>query len=543
MNHGPKSRATLAGRQFDVAVIGGGINGVAIARECARAGRSTLLLEQHDFAAGTTSRSTRLIHGGLRYLEHGEIGLVRESVRERRRLLQQKPHLVRPINFLLPLGPQAQRSALEVRFGLWLYRRFAAARSRNHSAGDGIAALERLLDSKERWRIFDYEDAQCEFPERLVAEWLVEATHAGAEARNHAQVLEIEVSGGQARGVRIRDLLSGAEERLQAAWIINAGGPWADQVAQAAGLKASALVGGVRGAHIVLPRFAGMPDAAIYVEALDGRPFFVIPWNDQVLVGTTEVPDRGNPGQVRASADEVQYLLESLRRRFPGASVAGDSIRYVYAGVRPLPFVGEGNPSGITRRHFLRDHREEGVAQMISVIGGKLTTAASLARECARLLGIEVEEPRGVAVVAGGPNPETLARDWAPATAREAGIPLEAAEAIAAWHGPGRGQIALLAKDDPGMRLPLCPHTRHIVAEAAFAFASEHAQTLSDVLLRRVPVALGGCWSEECSIEAAQRVGQALGWPDLRVGTEREALAMERASFLQKPAIRVPAAR
>ncbi|HSB75581.1 MAG TPA: FAD-dependent oxidoreductase, partial [Terriglobales bacterium] len=291
------------------------------------------------------------------------------------------------------------------------------------------------------------------------------------------------------------------------------------------------------------PRFAGMPEAAIYIEAVDGRPFFVIPWNHQVLAGTTEVPDRGDPGQVHASMEEVQYLLESVRRRFPRAAVSAEQIRYAYAGVRPLPFVGDDNLSAITRRHFLHDHREDGVAQMISVIGGKLTTAASLARECARLLGIEVEEPRGVAVVAGGPNLETLAQDWAQATAREAGIPLEAAQAIAAWHGPGRGQIALLAKDDPGMRLPLCPHTRHIVAEAAFAFACEHAQTLSDVLLRRVPVALGGCWSEECSIVAAQRVGQALGWPDLRVGTEREALAMERASFLQKPAIRVSAAR
>src|SRR6185437_5335122 len=263
----PELRAPLAGRRFDVAIVGGGINGIAIARECARAGRSTLLLEQHDFAAGTTSRSTRLIHGGLRYLEHGELGLVRESVRERRRLLQDKPHLARPINFLLPLGPRTQRSALEVRFGLWLYRRFAAARYRN-SAGDAMGALERLLDSGERWRVFHYEDAQCEFPERLAAEWLVEATESGAEARNHTQVVEIEVSGGQARALRLRDRLTGHEAQVGAGWIINASGPWADQVAQSAGLNASSMIGGVRGSHIVLPRFAGTPEAAIYLEAL-----------------------------------------------------------------------------------------------------------------------------------------------------------------------------------------------------------------------------------------------------------------------------------
>jgi len=536
----PEPRAPVAGRRFDVAIIGGGINGIAIARECARAGRSTLLVEQHDFAAGTTSRSTRLIHGGLRYLEHGEIGLVRESVHERRRLLQERPHLVRPINFLLPLGPQAQRSALEVRFGLWLYRRFAAARYRNH-AGDAIAALERLLDSSERWRIFHYEDAQCEFPERLAAEWLVEATGAGAVARNHTQVLEIAVAAGEARGLRLRDCLTGQEARVEAECIINASGPWADQVAQSAGLKASTMVGGVRGSHIVLPRFAGMPEAAIYIEAVDGRPFFLIPWNGQVLVGTTEVPDRGDPSGVQPSADEVHYLLASVRKRFPRSAMAHDHIRYAYAGVRPLPFLGDDNLSAITRRHFLHDHREEGVAHLISVIGGKLTTAASLAREGARKIGIDVEEPRGTMFIPDSEDFDALLQEWASIAAVQAGISVESARAIGAWHGAGRFGIAQLAKSDGRMRQPLCPHTHHIVAEAADAFACENAQTLSDVLLRRVPVALHGCWSEECSAQAAQGIGSIMGWSDQRIGAERDAFDAERAAFLQKPAIRVPA--
>ncbi|HEY6939064.1 MAG TPA: glycerol-3-phosphate dehydrogenase/oxidase [Terriglobales bacterium] len=541
MNPRPQQRESLDGKRFDIAIVGGGINGVAIARECARAGRSTLLVEQHDFAGGTTSRSTRLIHGGLRYLEHGEISLVRESVRERRRLLQEKPHLVQPINFLLPLGPQAQRSALEVRFGLWLYRRFAGARSPNHAGTDSIATLERLLDSGERWRIFNYEDAQCEFPERLVAEWLVEATDAGAVARNHTQVLEIEVAAGQARGLRMRDLITKHESRVEAGFIINASGPWADQVAHTAGLKASTMVGGVRGSHLVLPHFNGMPDAAIYIEALDGRPFFVIPWNGQVLVGTTEVPDHGDPRDVQPAVEEVQYLLNSVRQRFPRAGISAEQIRYAYAGVRPLPFVGDDNLSAITRRHFLHDHREEGVAQMISVIGGKLTTAAALARECARQVGIEVEEPRGTAVITNGHDFAAPLQEWADTTAVQTGIPVESARAIAAWHGPGRLGIVELAKSDERMRQPLCPHTSHIVAEAINALACEHAQTLGDILLRRVPVALNGCWSEECSAVAAHRIGAALGWSDLKIGAEREAFNVERAAFLHKPALRVPA--
>src|SRR3954469_1727437 len=151
-------------QSFDVLVIGGGINGVAIARECAQWSRRVLLVEQNDFSSGTTSRSTRIIHGGLRYLEHGEIGLVRESLRERERLLNHSPHLVRPLQFLLALPEGSNRSALEVRFGLWLYRRFAR-RAPIRDATEDRRRLEQLLDQGRKWSVFAYEDAQCEYPE------------------------------------------------------------------------------------------------------------------------------------------------------------------------------------------------------------------------------------------------------------------------------------------------------------------------------------------------------------------------------------------
>src|ERR1700730_9715441 len=172
-----KPRASLDGQTFHVVVIGGGINGVAVARECARAGKRTLLVEQNDFASGVTSRSTRIIHGGLRYLEHGELNLVRESVRERDRLLRERSHLVHPVHFLLLLNEHSQRSAMKVRVGLWLYQR-----------------IEPALDAGQRWSMFNYEDAQCEFPERLVAEWLREAIEAGAVVRNHAEVLAVDIT-------------------------------------------------------------------------------------------------------------------------------------------------------------------------------------------------------------------------------------------------------------------------------------------------------------------------------------------------------------
>src|SRR3954462_9364151 len=189
MDAGPSTRAPLDGSRFDVVVVGGGINGVAIARECALAGRRTLLVEQHDFASGTTSRATRIIHGGLRYLEHGEISLVRESLRERERLLRERPHLVRPLEFILALGPGQQRSALAVRAGLWLYGKMAGSRPRSRTSDNkNVRRLEALLDQGRRWALFAYDDAQCEFPERLVAEWLLPAVQTGGTARKHTRV-------------------------------------------------------------------------------------------------------------------------------------------------------------------------------------------------------------------------------------------------------------------------------------------------------------------------------------------------------------------
>ena len=528
-------RPSLESEHFHVIVIGGGINGVAIARECARAGHRTLLLEQHDFAAGATSRSTRIIHGGLRYLEHGEIGQVRESLRERRWLLQRYPHLVNPLQFLLALDQSSRRSALAIRTGLWLYRRMGGASLGANGNRSGQAKLERLLDKDRRFSVFSFEDAQCEFPERLVAEWLVEAIAAGAVVRNYTQVLAVGVRHGRATGVLLRDQLRGTEERVEGTWIINATGPWADSICQNSSIRtASPMVGGVRGSHIVLPKFAGAPDAAVYTEAVDGRPIFVIPWNEQVLVGTTEVPDGSDPGRVQPSPDEIEYLLCSLTRLFPQARVSQHDIHYAFAGVRPLPFSPNKNPSGVTRRHYLHDHRADGVAQMISVIGGKLTTAGSLARKCAARIGAKPTALPALAVAAEE-NLDLMLDSWVDQVAEAGGIKTDSARAIVEWHGKRSLAIAGIAATSAELRAQLCPHTGHIVAEAVNAFASECAVTLADVLLRRVPVALGPCWSRECSREAAFRVAAVMGWDEDQTARELEAFEIERDAFLRMP--------
>jgi glycerol-3-phosphate dehydrogenase len=529
-----KPRPPLEGQHFQVVIIGGGINGVAVARECARAGKRTLLVEQNDFASGVTSRSTRIIHGGLRYLEHGEIDLVRESVRERERLLRERSHLVHPVHFLFLLNEQSQRSAMKVRAGLWLYEKIAGRKSADLSEME-LKRVERALDAGHKWSIFNYEDAQCEFPERLVAEWMTEAAEAGAVVRNHCEVLAVNVTHGKARGVLLRDRITNKDERVEAGWVVNCTGPWADRVCQRSAVRTSKpMLGGVRGSHIVLPRFSGAPSMALYSEAADGRPVFVLPWNEQVLVGTTEVPDTTDPSKTAPSREEIAYLVRTVGKLFPKAKISEHDIKYAFAGVRPLPNSPGNKPSAVTRRHFLHDHAADGAERLISAIGGKLTTAASLARECARKIGIAVAEPTMVAM-GPGRSLDPLLDQEVLEIARAGSVSEDTARGLMEWHGQRAMDIARMALVSAELRAPICPHSSHIVAEVVEAYRKEFAVSLGDVLLRRVPVALGACWSESCSREAALRIGAVLGWNEQALGANLESFEMERTAFLQRP--------
>ena len=519
----------MGGRQFDIVVIGGGINGVAIARECARAGRRTLLVEQNDFASGTTSRSTRIIHGGLRYLEHGEIGLVRESLRERQRLAAERPHLVRPLHFVLAM-PQERRSALELRLGLWLYRKLGGS-----TATDGRAFERALEQNSAALRIFHYDDAQCEFPERLVAEWLRDTLRAGGVVRNHTSAIGLRLGGGRVRQVILRDEIGGAEYAVAATFVINATGPWADMFCGGCGVDTGGrMIGGVRGSHLVLSRFPGAPTTAVYTVAHDGRPVFLVPWNGQLLFGTTEVRDDGDPQRTRPSDDEIIYLFDSLRKMWPQAHES--QISFTFSGVRPLLRAEGVSAAAVTRRHFLRDHACDGAQGLISVLGGKLTTAASLARECARKIGVRVPKAPVVHGFIGGSAFDALLGQFARDVRQMAHMDDRQARALVAWHGGEAIHIARSIAEDTRRRKPIVQGASHVVGEAVFAAEREIAVTLADILLRRVPLALGPDWSELRTREAARNIGAGLRWSEHRIESEVEAFEEERSAFLLRPA-------
>jgi glycerol-3-phosphate dehydrogenase len=372
---------------FDVIIIGAGINGAGIARDAAMRGLKVLLIDKGDLGAATTSASTRLIHGGLRYLEHFEFGLVRESLREREILLKIAPHLVKPLAMTIPIYKQSKRGRLTIRAGMILYDLLSWGKSLpRHRMLSRAETLDRWpgLNPEGLLGSALYYDAQVEFPERLVLENVLSAREFGAEVLTYTRVTRLAVADGKVSGVEFVGE-DGQRQFAEAGVVVNAAGPWIDLVLERAPVKSPKLIGGTKGSHIVVPPFPGAPADAIYLEARsDGRPLFIIPWNDLYLIGTTDVRFEGDPDHVRCEPWEIDYLLSETNLALPSAHLTRDDIVYTYSGVRPLPVTSKTDEQSITRRHFIREHPQ--LPNLLSIVGGKLTTYRSLAEECVDLI-------------------------------------------------------------------------------------------------------------------------------------------------------------
>ena len=357
--------------RYDVIIIGAGINGAGIARDAAMRGLKVLLIDKGEPGCATTSASTRLIHGGLRYLEHFEFSLVRESLREREILLRIAPDLVRPLAITIPIYKQSKRGRLTIRAGMVLYDLLSWGKSLpRHRMFSRAETLERWSGLNPEGLVGSalYYDAQVEFPERLVLANVESARVFGAEVLTHTRVTGLTVTG-----VEFGDRLA------EASVVINAAGPWIDQVLERAPAKSPKLIGGTKGSHIIVAPFPGASANAIYLEARsDGRPIFIIPWNKLYLIGTTDVRFEGDPDEVRCEDWEIDYLLSETNLALPGAHLTRDSILQTYSGVRPLPYQSS------TRRHFIREHPQ--LPNLLSIVGGKLTTYRSLSEECVDLI-------------------------------------------------------------------------------------------------------------------------------------------------------------
>jgi glycerol-3-phosphate dehydrogenase len=372
---------------YDVIVVGGGINGSGIARDAALRGLTVLLLDKTDIAAGTTSWSSRLIHGGLRYLEHGEVPLVYESLRERERLIHIAPHLVFPLAMTLPIYEHHKRGPFTIRAGMIAYDVLSYSKSlprHQMFSRSGALAHEPGLNPDGLKAAARYYDAQIVFPERLAVENVLDAVAHGAVVRNRARVNDLVLESGVVRGVRFVDEATGDVDTARGRAVVNVAGPWVDEVLTSAGISIPdrPLLGVTKGTHIVVESFPGAPDDAIYIEARsDGRPYFIIPWNGLYLIGTTDERYDDDLDMIVPSEREITYLLNETNLAIPDARLDRECVRYAYAGLRPLPFQSNGAESAITRRQIIHNHAPR-ARGLLSVFGGKLTTYRNLAETC-----------------------------------------------------------------------------------------------------------------------------------------------------------------
>ena len=485
--------------------MGGGINGCTLARAAAQRGIRTALVEKNDFGCGVTSRSTRLIHGGLRYLESFQFGVVRESLRDRETLLTDHPGLVTPTPFVLPVYRSDSRRPWYLALGLGLYRLLAAGSALpRHRRLDPAETLSLLpgLDPRGLLGGFEYYDCQAVYPERLALEAALQSEALGASAWNHAKVTGFLVSNSVVGGVMLDS--PGRPRILRSRLVVNAAGPWVDSVL---GLLPSPPAGKllrlVNGAHIVVRDFGGAPRHAVYHEArADRRPFFIVPWRRLHLIGTTETAFDGDPDRVTPSSDEILYLVRETNELFPEAGLSPESVLYAYCGSRPLMWDDGGNLNRASRGHAVVDHeREHGIRGLLTMAGGKLTTAPSFAEETVRAVERKLGRPA-----------------W---QTRRDGLPPEGEKAssrLAGTYGRRAAEVARFLRSSPERAEPLAQGCCATVGEVLYAVRHEKARTLGDVLLRRTGLAFDPEFEFSWAERTAEVVAPLLGWSS--TGTE-----------------------
>lgn len=475
-------------RPVDLAVIGGGITGAAVARDASLRGLSVDLLEKGDFSSGTTSKTSRLIHGGLRYLEGFHFGLVYESLRERDWLFSRLPHLLRTVPVLIPVYHGARRGMGTVRLGMRLYDFLARSKETPRygtlSAGEVVRRVPGIRREGLAGGALFY-DYQLAVPERLVVENLLAAAGAGARVRNHAQVEGIAFEEGAFR-LRVRDLASGGRKETAAAAVVNATGPWADRTRRLFGL-AGGILYPTKGAHLV---FSGVsPHALFAASPRDDRMFYILPFSGSLLVGTTDTSYSGDPDAAEATDEDAAYLRESAEEFFPGSSLFRSPPLFGYAGIRPLLRGKETTESRLPRKHGV--FREGPGGRFITVAGGKMTTFRKMAEDavdaaCAalgRAAPCASRETPFPGEIGGGTEG---AQAFARALTETFGASASLCEHLVWLYGRRAKRALEIAGEAPGLARPLSPRSPDIAAQAVLAVREEWARTPEDVILRRI---------------------------------------------------------
>jgi glycerol-3-phosphate dehydrogenase len=482
--------AAMTAAPLDVLVIGGGITGAGIARDAAMRGLRTALVDRGDFASGTSGHSSRLIHGGLRYLELGDWRLVLEASRERRILLRIAPHLVRPQSFLFPVYEGARVPPWKLAAGLWLYDLLALFRNvRRHrmlSKQELLRCEPGLRDRGLRGGA-RYFDAQCD-DARLTLANARDAHRHGALVANYVCMDRLEIGDGRVRGARLTDQRSGKSLDVRALVVVNATGPWSDALRAASG--GQPLLRTTKGVHVAVPRSrVGNTEAITLMSAIDGRVMFVIPWGDLTYIGTTDTDADDAPADVRPAAEDVVYLLRSANAVFPHARLEPRDVISAWAGLRPLLRPDDPrHPSDVSREHRIVG----GPVGLLSVVGGKLTTYRAMAAETIDRVVADLH------LLDGRPVPPRASTDREPLPGGESrdmallvtelereGAASDVANHLVRNYGSEAIAIQRLRNEQRPLAQPLTKGHPVSGAEMVHAIRREMALTLSDLLVRR----------------------------------------------------------
>jgi glycerol-3-phosphate dehydrogenase len=483
----------LTREPVDLLVIGGGITGAGIARDAAMRGLSTALVEQQDFAGGTSSRSSRLIHGGLRYLEEGALSLVFEASRERHTLLRLAPHLVRPLPFVFPVHQGDRVPLWKVAAGVWLYQALALFRNVRRPRILGKRTLLRMEPAlKARGLIGGarYYDAQCD-DARLTLAVIRSALRHGALVANYMSVKGLTRESSRISGATLEDRLTGATGVIRAAAVINATGPWADRLRRIEDAGAAPLLGMTKGAHVLVRRSRlGHQEAITMTSPLDGRVMFALPWGPFTYIGTTDTGTTESPDEVAPLADDITYLLRSANAYFPNAHLGNEDVLAAWAALRPLlatdPKLG---PSQRSREHRI----VRGAGGMYTIAGGKLTTFRAMAAELVDMVAETLRKERGFPrLPPPGTDREPLPGGEVPddASFRQAGLELglTMSSVVHLWRHFGTEMAAIfnLVREQRALMTPLDPAHPAIEAEVIHIARRELPARLEDVMVRRL---------------------------------------------------------
>ncbi len=508
--------------QTDLLVIGGGITGCGLAREAALRGLRVILLEKRDLAWGTSSRSTKLLHGGLRYLEQGHLGLVREALREREALARMAPHLARPISFVVPTRRGGHPGPLTARIGLKLYDLLAGHSAlpggRTLPADEIMALLPQIARGDNGHSLIGalfFSDRRTD-DARLTIAVARDAAALGAAVRLRCEVTDLLERRGAVTGVRYLDHESGEAGSIEAALVINATGPWADRLRSMAGAPDRA-VRPSRGTHLVLPDL-GLSSAVMMEGSRRGQRLFALPWRGVTLLGTTDDDDAGDPDTVAPREEDVRQLLDQARRQMPSANLTPRSIISSFAGLRPL-VADRGDTVDVTREHRLLNTRG-----MLTLVGGKLTTWRSTAERtidyaCARL----GRGARGRGASAQRPLPGGAPRLSAD-DPRLASLPAALREHLLGQYGSEAIEVAGLARADEEAARPIADGAADIMAQVDFAVRHEMALCLEDVLKRRLSCGHLPAQMTAAAPAVAARMRRLRGWSAQREHQEISAL-------------------